>query len=66
MGTVRVRPTTGPDRVFDIDERIYRAFPDDYQVAGEPDPSGYRPPRTAASAAPTTPVIGGTAEEGAN
>jgi hypothetical protein len=49
MATVRVRPTTGPDRVFEIDERIYQAFPDDYQLVEESSPSGYRPPRTAAS-----------------
>lgn len=65
MGTVRVRPTTGPDRVFEIDERIFQAFPDDYEPVGDSSPSGYRPTRTAASAAPTTP-FGGTAEEGAN
>lgn len=66
MATVRVRSANGPDRVFDLDERIYQAFPDDYIRVEDSSPSGYRPPRTAASAAPTNTPFGGTAEEGAH
>lgn len=68
MGTVTVRPTTGPDRVFDIDERIYNAFPDDYQLVGSRTSPAATTPGNAATAAPTTAArrIGGIAEEGAH